>query len=954
MWKIIRSEDKKRPQERESQFYVGNGKVGQRTILSEVGDAVTLPGTYRNGFSDTVPMYHAEWAHGFPETVERMVKVPEVGIFTLRLDGEVPTLAEIEGFRETLDMKNGVYERLYRVRRGDKVAQVTLKKLASFVHGNVIATHAEVVFDGRIEIEFLAETDVHHREKTNDPRIAETPNEVELIEIREDGPWVGLQFRTLPSGRALRTGMRISGTGEAVTSIRDSGVAKTITGQGQLKAECLSTISADEMDPPEGEIRAELEDLSFTELSFKQSAWLQTFWEHTKLVILGDEEAQLGVRYAMFSLLQSVGRCGNTNIAAKGLTGEGYGGHTFWDTEMYVLPALMQANPAIARGLLLYRYRMLPAARKRARELGHATGASYPWRTITGLECSGYYPAGTAQYHLNADIAHAFVQYYLATGDKEFFLKRSLEVIFETARIWMEIGNFEGDAFHIHDVTGPDEYTAIVSDNYFTNKMAQFNLKWAVKGFRIAMEHNREKALALQKKLGITEEELIEMHRAHAQMVIPYDEERGIHAQDSTFLTKPIWPFEEVSKEKAPLLLHYHPLTIYRHQVLKQPDAVLANALFASETDLETAVRDYEYYEPLTTHDSSLSASMHSVAAGAIGKKEEAMRHFYESLRLDLDNTHKNTVDGLHMANFGGALLAFSRGFGGYRVTEEGLSLAPVLPEGWKGYEFTLLHRGNRIQVSVGQKSIEITANDAVEIFLYGMPKRIENKARFPLRDPDEKAILFDLDGVLASTSEFHFAAWRALSKTIGIHLSNEFEPALRGVSRAESLHKILQSAGAEDRFTAEEKEALAEEKNATYKQMIESLTPADLLPGVSELLEDLRSLGVKTALVSASQNAPRLIQRLGIENAFDVVVDPEEVERGKPAPDLFLIAAEKLNVMPYHCLGVEDAPAGIESIRRAGMWIVGIGDKRELNEARHVYPTTEAATPYIMKWLEG
>lgn len=950
LWTLTFQSDGTRPSERESQFALGTGAIGQRTILSEIADHEAVYGTFRNGFADLLPMRHAEWAHGFPEVVEQMVQIPEVGTFLLKLDGEAPTAAQMGELTESLDLKNGIYTRTYEVRGEAGVARVKLEKLASFALPNVLASRVEVVYDGTIEVGFGIRGEAQEKQALDspDPRVAEVNHELRLMGQSQDAGWTEFDFETVPSGHRLRTALRVAGAPRLASS--PTAATQSLAGSGQLTAEAFAIVVAVNLDPAMQGLQEELENLDFKALADRQRDYLEKFWEIADIEIQGDAKAQVGLRYALFQMLQSAGRTGRDNVAAKGLTGEGYGGHTFWDTEMYILPALQLAHPELAKPLLTYRHRMLPAAKARAAELGHLTGAAYPWRTITGLECSGYFPAGTAQYHLNADIAHAFVQYYLQTGDTEFFLEQGLDVLVETGRIWLEIGNRDGEDFHIHDVTGPDEYTAIVSDNYFTNKMAQHNLRWARKAVALAKDSNNPEVKKSLAALDIAPAELDAMRWAEEHMVLPRDPELGIHAQDSSFLQKPLWPEEQ---DKRPLLLNYHPLTIYRHRVLKQADTVLANAVFAHVTDAEIATRDYAYYSKLTTHDSSLSACVHARAAARIGQLNEAKELFAEAVRLDLENTHGNTKDGLHMANFGGLVLALSHGFAGLAFTEEGLRLAPVPHPDWDGYAFNFRYRGQTVRLEVAGDVATLTAEAPLEVLWYGLPQTVDGTIELPLRDPAAQAVLFDLDGVLTSTSLLHFAAWQDLAQELNFTLPEDFETNLRGVSRMESLERVLRYGDRADDYTEEEKVALATQKNEAYKASIQKVTPEDLYPGAVELLEELRRRGVKTALVSASRNAPAIVERLGIADLFDTTVHPDELARGKPAPDPFLKGAEKLGVLPARCLGVEDAPAGIQSIRAAGMWQVAIGEREDFPHVTEVFNTIKEASPYILRWEE-
>ena len=351
----------------------------------------------------------------------------------------------------------------------------------------------------------------------------------------------------------------------------------------------------------------EVKSLGFKEIKNRQLKSMDNFWKHSDIEIEGDNQLQLGLRFNLFHLNQAAGRDGLTNIAAKGLTGDGYEGHYFWDTEMYMLPLFVYTQPEVAKALLSYRHSILPKARIRAKELGVNKGILFPWRTINGEECSAYYPAGTAQVHINADIAYGVKLYFEATNDVEFMCEKGLEILIETARFWMEFGDFieeKDNKFCINGVTGPDEYTAIVNNNFYTNLMAKHNLLFAVKG--VEELKDREEVVNLFNKIGFDLSEVDMWKKASENMYLPYDDEKKLTMQDDTFFSKKVWDFENTPKENYPLLLHYHPLTIYRYQVNKQADTVLGQLMFSNEFSLEQKKRDFDYYEKITTHDSSL------------------------------------------------------------------------------------------------------------------------------------------------------------------------------------------------------------------------------------------------------------------------------------------------------------------------------------------------------------
>ena len=415
------------------------------------------------------------------------------------------------------------------------------------------------------------------------------------------------------------------------------------------------------------------------------------FWNSADIEI--DGELQQGIRYNIFSIYQSAGRDGLRNIAAKGLSGEGYEGHYFWDTEIYVIPFFTYTRPEIARRLLEYRYRILDKARERAGVLS-GKGALYPWRTINGDEASAYFPAGTAQYHINADIAYGIKKYSSVSGDHGFMRCCGVEILVETARFWMSLGFFsdEDGSFRINCVTGPDEYTAIVNNNYFTNIMAKDNLEQAAEKAGWLKKNYPADYEKLEARLGLSKDEPEEWVRAAEAVLLPYDERLCIHAQDDSFLQKERWDFTDPQMNRHPLLLNLHPLVIYRYQILKQPDVVLANFLQGDRFSRIQKMRDYDYYNGITTGDSSLAPCIQSIMAAEIGRVDEAYDFFMKTARMDLDDINSNVSDGVHIAAMGGTWLSIIYGFAGLRDFDGDLSFTPRLPSDWNSLKFKLRH----------------------------------------------------------------------------------------------------------------------------------------------------------------------------------------------------------------------------------------------------------------------
>ncbi|HYP73246.1 MAG TPA: glycosyl hydrolase family 65 protein, partial [Microbacterium sp.] len=447
----------------------------------------------------------------------------------------------------------------------------------------------------------------------------------------------------------------------------------------------------------------------------RQAAWMEGFWERSDVVIGGRDELQQAARWCLFQIAQAAARADGHGVHAKGLTGSGYSGHYFWDTEIYVLPFLVYTTPQWARNALRMRYLMLPAARRRAGQLNEA-GALFPWRTINGEEASAYYAAGTAQYHINADVSFALGKYVRATGDDEFLYREGVDIAVETARLWSTLGfwrfNEDGAAevFHIHGVTGPDEYTTVVNDNLFTNVMARYNLRFAARVVREMAEVAPDQYDLMADRLNLDEGEADAWEAAAEAMHIPYADGLGIHPQDAVFLEREVWDLDNTPREQHPLLLHFHPLVIYRYQVLKQADVVLALFLQGNHFSDEDKLADFEYYDPLTTGDSTLSAVVQSILAAEVGYQDLALDYFRQSIFVDLADLHHNASDGVHVASAGGVWTALVSGFGGMRDHFGDLSFDPRLPADWPSLSYTLHWHGTELKITVTADALTVVA----------------------------------------------------------------------------------------------------------------------------------------------------------------------------------------------------------------------------------------------------
>ncbi|WP_338769456.1 glycosyl hydrolase family 65 protein [Massilia sp. METH4] len=707
----------------ETLFALGNGYIGVRGTAEEgwSGAAGTSrDGTYLNGFYESEPIHYPETAYGLARTNQFMLNVPNAKGLAIWLGDERfdPLWGTLDQYERSLDLRRGVLERSLRwTAPSGKSIAVHSRRIVCFENKHLLALQVDVTplnFSGTIRIVTALDGAVRNLEAGDDPRVGSSVSgaSLELLAAEQDGDFSALVQRTRNSGFTLVSATLTEAPGTAQCSreeLRLEGTYDVAAEQGKAVRVTKYVSYHTSRDYPEGELlprsRAVLEQArqgGFEALAARQATYLADFWRQADVEIDGDDLLQQGIRFNEYHLLQSVGRDGKTNISAKGVTGEGYEGHYFWDTEIYIFPFFLYNKPDIARALLEYRWAGLEAARRRARQMSHPKGALYPWRTIAGEECSAYFPAGTAQYHINADIAYSIRQYLDATGDDDWLRAQGAEIVMETARIWTGIGSFDRHGrFVINEVTGPDEYTALVNNNYYTNAMAQAHLEFAAAiADRLAREFPEDHArIAAAMALDPAEPEA--WRHAARHMHLPYDEELGIHAQDDSFLSKRRWDFANTPAENYPLLLHYHPMVIYRHQVCKQADVVLALLLLSSRFGLDDKRRDFDYYEAVTTHDSSLSSCIFSIIAAEVGHAGKAYDYFMETARMDLDDTHGNTCHGVHTAAMAGTWLGVAQGFGGMRTDGGALRFAPTLPAQWRGYRFRVHLRGCLLQVSV-------------------------------------------------------------------------------------------------------------------------------------------------------------------------------------------------------------------------------------------------------------
>lgn len=750
----------------ETIFSVGNGYLGMRGNVEEGRDG-HQHGTFVNGFHETWAIRHAEEAFGFARVGQTIVNAPDAKIVRLYVDDEplVITEADLMSYERRLDFRDGVLERKleWRTPAGKRVL-IQSRRMVSFTDRHIaVITYDVTLLDAdanvTISSQILNRQDGRDEYRANvpellegfDPRKADSFTERVLqprIKRERDGRLM-LAYQTTNSSMAIAVAADHSletVDGYTATAQLDDDLAKVIyrvhAKQGNtirltklVSYHTARTVPARELADRCDRSLDSAREFGVPAILAHQREWLDDYWARTDVQIGGRPALQQAVRWNLFQLAQATARTDGGGIAAKGVTGTGYGGHYFWDSEIYVMPFLSYTSPVAARNVLRFRQKMLDAARLRAQEL-NVRGALFPWRTINGLESSAYYAASTAQYHIDADIAFALCQYVAATGDTDFLDRGAIDILVETARMWADLGFWRGDddeVFHIHGVTGPDEYTTVVNDNLYTNVMARANLGAAASAVRTLKDADPEAYESLERRLNLDPDEAAEWRRAAQAMHIPFDAKLGIHPQDEAFLQKEIWDLDETPSEHMPLLLHYHPLVIYRFQVLKQADVVLALFLQGNEFTSTQKRDDFEYYDPLTTGDSTLSAVVQSIIAAEVGYSDLAIKYFRAALLVDLFDLHHNAADGVHVASTGGVWAALVNGFAGFRDHRGTFTFDPRLPDAWEKLTFRLTLRGTRLRIELDQNAISFTVEvgDSAELSVRG--ERVNVRAGSPV-----------------------------------------------------------------------------------------------------------------------------------------------------------------------------------------------------------------------------
>ena len=921
----------------ESIFALSNGYMGVRASL-ETNPLLGDPGFYVAGVYDKVYNY-----------IHEIVNLPcWVGI-GINVDGFPVDLRKgtMLEYRRTLDMKQGIL--FTHIIWRDAGMHTTRFELARLVHQDdkhvAMQWGTITPLDYSAKVGFTSSIDawaVKYASPSGTVRLKDaTP-----YDLGADG--IGLSVVTCDSGIRVAVASCVSAAGMEGRQVcrADDRISESVTvpvkqGESLDFEKRVAVYTSRDGADPEAQVAESLKILSTQSLAAiirrHVAAWAE-IWKNADVIIEGDDRAQKALRFNIFHLASLVNPADTqVSLGAKGLHGNGYSGLVFWDTEIYMLPFYTHTNPAAARALLEYRHNFLEDARENANALGRK-GAYYPWNSsITGREATwkGW------QEHVGSDITYGIDWYARAAGDTAFLHGSGAEIVLETARYWQSRVEADPDkGFVITGLMGPDEIHGNIKNNSYTNQLVKWHLQYAVKLVDELRQAGKWDVLAA--RLGLVSADVEQWRHISDHIYLRFNSKLNIHEQFEGYMDlaeKEIDRAMSRMQYTGPVQHSFKPT-----KVAQQADTVLMYWMFAECFSPDVRRAGYRYYEPRCSHTSSLSRCIYSAMAAQVGMVDEAYRQFLLSAEADFEpGLEMESESGIHAACMGGTWLAVITGFGGAWMRGETLEFYPHLPPQWTRLTFPLAWRGVTLEVEITQNAMRLrTRSGSTLVRVCGEPQAIDANwtpwlpiNQKPLVSPSGLGVIFDLDGVLVDTAEYHYQAWKQLADRIGVPFDRRRNEALRGVDRMNSLLLLLGNNA--ERFTAAEKESFCAEKNAEYVRIIERITPQHLLPGARELLENLRAAGIPVAVASSSKNACQVLERLGILPLLKAVVDGSEVAAAKPAPDLFFLAAQKLGIAPGACIVVEDAQAGVVAAHAGGMQCIGIGSLERVGKAEWV-----------------
>ena len=738
----------------ESIFSLGNGQIGQRANFEEHYSGETMLGSYIAGIYYPERAEHGNWKNGYSDTNDKIVNAPNWTVISVRLNDNRLDLADwdIKDFRRTLNMREGFLERSFEATnfKGHRI-QVSVRRFLSMAEteiGAISYTVKSLNFEGRISFLPLIDGDVRNSFTNYDEpfwNVLQTKTEQDVSHLwaqtrRMDfHVCAGLTYSFYKNNELLNVNP---------TKIEKEKVAGFSVGTDIRIGDtvCLNKYVAviSSLNHPREELTLRACTMARTA---KKKGWNQLFEEHVKVweekwlqsdvIIDSDIAAQQAIRYSIFQLNQTYnGNDARLNISPKGFTGEKYSGATRWDTEAICIPFYLCTSPQnVSKNLLLYRFRHLPKAILNAEKLGFTNGAAlFPVATFNGVESYNEWEMTFEEIHRNGIIAYAIYNYIRYTGDENYLADYGLRVLIAISRFWSQRVSVstEKKKYVILGVTGPNMYENNVNNNWFTNYVAIWCLKYTIESIEKVKKSNFHAFEDLTQEIAFSSDEIFRWKDIIENMYFPENKELGIFLQQDGFLDKSLTPANDIPESQRPVMQHWSWDRILRSSLIKQADVVQGLYFFEDHFDKETIKRNFEFYEPLTVHESSLSPCTHSIVASAVGDKQKAYDLYLRTARLDLDDYNNEVADGLHITSMAGTWLAIVQGFGGMRVKDNKLHFNPQIPEKWNAFAFNILFRSNQLNIKV-EKHRTIISNikgPAIELYLRKKLIRIESESQ--------------------------------------------------------------------------------------------------------------------------------------------------------------------------------------------------------------------------------
>ena len=751
-WSIIEEGfDAERVKSSESLFSIGNGAMGQRANFEEHYSGKTFQGSYIAGIYYPDKTKVGWWKNGYPEYFAKVLNAPNwIGI-DIEINGENLDLAKcqsVSNFRRELNMKEGIYYRSFNaiLANGTEIA-VKAQRFLSLDLDEVGVINYEITAlnsDAKIVFKPYVDAGVHNEDANWEEKFWEP------ISVKHSGNEAFVTARTFKTHFTATTFMQnsilLEGSNLSVAPVNveetkekiqfcyqvavTKGQSTTIQKMGGY------TVSMNHEDTILAAKKniAKASEIGVVQLTENQKQSWAKIWEMSDITIDGDVKAQQGIRFNIFQLNQTyLGKDSRLNIGPKGFTGEKYGGSTYWDTEAYCIPFYMATkDQQVARNLLAYRYNQLDKAIENAEKLGFKNGAAlYPMVTMNGEECHNEWEITFEEIHRNGAIAFAIYNYYRFTGDYSYIPEKGLEVLIGIARFWHQRATFSTyrNQYVILGVTGPNEYENNVNNNFYTNYIAKWCIDYTVEQINKIENEYPSDYTRIMNKVKLSQAEISAMKKVADNMYFPYSEEHGVYLQQDGFLDKELITVADLDKSQRPINQKWSWDRILRSPYIKQADTLQGFYFFEDHFTKEQLEKHFDFYEPFTVHESSLSPCVHSIQAAVLGRMEQAYTFYLRTSRLDLDDYNKEVEEGLHITSMAGTWMSIVEGFGGMRVKNNQLHFEPKIPAQWNGYSFKVNFRNSIVKVEVKQEgtNVSIEGNSDVEVFVNGESQLIKN-----------------------------------------------------------------------------------------------------------------------------------------------------------------------------------------------------------------------------------